>query len=78
LTIDAKETSAFKNTKISAPDSRPSSAAMGALGVVLMTVIFALIILSDCITFFHVYGYFVLLSCFLSSNFYNTCFCYKH
>lgn len=52
LTIDAKETSAFKNTKISAPDSRPSSAAMGALGVVLMTVIFALIILSDCITFF--------------------------
>lgn len=51
LTIDAKETSAFKNTKISAPDSRPSSAAMGALGVVLMTVIFALIILSDCITF---------------------------
>lgn len=52
LTIDAKETSAFKNTKISASDSRPSSAAMGALGVVLMTVFFGLIILSDCITFF--------------------------
>ncbi|XP_052105415.1 uncharacterized protein LOC127738271 isoform X2 [Mytilus californianus] len=52
LTIDPKGTSAFKNTKISAPDSRPSSAAVGALGIILLTVIFGLIIISDVLSFF--------------------------
>ncbi|CAG2235487.1 unnamed protein product [Mytilus edulis] len=52
LTIDPKGTSAFKNTKISAPDSRPSSAAVGALGIILLTVIFGLILISDVLSFF--------------------------
>ena len=48
LTVNARETNAFKRTKTSAPDHRPTAKAMGAvLGAGLLAVLFCAIVIPD-------------------------------
>lgn len=51
LIIDAKTTSAFRNSKISAPDYRKSSAMMGYTGVALISVPILFVLIIDAMRF---------------------------
>eukprot|EP00105_Crassostrea_gigas_P039404 XP_019923552.1 PREDICTED: uncharacterized protein LOC105330194 [Crassostrea gigas] len=48
LTIDPKETNAFKLSKISVYEERPTAKGIGILGIVLLGSFFAFIIVLDC------------------------------
>lgn len=50
LDVDVRSTSAFKRTKSSASDKRVSSAAIGALGITIMCLVFGLFVMSDVVT----------------------------
>ena len=47
LTLDAKSLSSYQRTKTSASDSRPSSSAIGAVAIIILTLVVSLIIFAD-------------------------------
>ena len=52
MSVDKKSTKAFEGSLISADDDRPSSKAVGIVGILIICIVLGLIVLSDILRFF--------------------------